>query len=70
MPSKLLLILATPICIAGCAQQAPQQVAVTAPNPVGCYVQVFEINRLAGPSDYLNGPMRYATLTTLPNEAR
>jgi len=70
MPSKVFLVVAALISVIGCAHEAPLQVAATAPNPSGCYVQVFEMNRFAGAFDYLNGPASYATLTTLPNGAR
>src|SRR5262245_33442846 len=70
MRSKVFIVTAL-MCVFGCAHQPPAlHVAMTAPNPNGCYVQVFEMNRFAGAADYLNGPMRYATLTRLPNGAR
>ena len=58
------------LAIAACGHPAPPHAAASGPNPNGCYVQVFDMNRFAGVSDILNGPMRYATLTTLPNGAR
>src|SRR6478735_4375599 len=67
---KVWLVFTALISSAGCRPQAPPQVAASAPNPSGCYVQVFDMNRFAGVSDILNGPMRYATLNTLPNGAR
>jgi len=40
-----------------------------APNPNGCYVKVFDQPQLRGTADFINGPMRYVTLTNLPNGA-
>ena len=42
---------------------------MTAPNPTGCYVKVFDQPQLRGTVDFINGPMRYAKLTGLPNGA-
>lgn len=42
---------------------------MTAPNPNGCYVKVFEEPQLRGAADFLNGPMRYSTLARLANGA-
>ena len=42
---------------------------MTAPNPNGCYVQVFDQPQLRGAADFLNGPMRYSTLARLANNA-
>jgi hypothetical protein len=42
---------------------------MTAPNPEGCYVKVFDQPQLRGTADFVNGPMRYVTLAALPNGA-
>jgi hypothetical protein len=42
---------------------------MTAPNPNGCYVKVFDQPQLRGAADFLNGPMRYSTLARLANGA-
>jgi hypothetical protein len=42
---------------------------MTAPNPNGCYVKVFDQPQLRGAADFLNGPMRYSTLERLGNGA-
>jgi hypothetical protein len=42
---------------------------MTAPNPSGCYVKVFDEPQLRGAADFLNGPMRYSTLARLANRA-
>src|SRR5262245_13907971 len=42
---------------------------MTAPNPSGCYVKVFDQPQLRGAADFLNGPMRYSTLARLANGA-
>ena len=58
------------IALTGCATTSSSLVrGMTAPNPTGCYIQVFEGERLRGPADFINGPMRYGTLANLPNGA-
>ena len=58
------------IALTGCAATSSSLVrGMTAPNPSGCYVQVFDGERLRGGADFINGPMRYGTLSTLPNGA-
>ena len=42
---------------------------MTAPNPNGCYVKVFDQPELRGAADFLNGPRRYSTLAPLVNGA-
>jgi len=42
---------------------------MTAPNPAGCYVKVFDQPQLRGAADFLNGPMRYSTLARLATGA-
>jgi hypothetical protein len=42
---------------------------MTAPNPTGCYVKVFDQPQLRGAADFLNGPMRYSTLARVQNGA-
>jgi hypothetical protein len=42
---------------------------MTAPNPNGCYIQVFDSEQLRGRAEFINGPMRYGTLAHLPNGA-
>jgi hypothetical protein len=58
------------IALAGCATASSSLVrGMTAPNPSGCYIQVFDGERLRGVADFINGPMRYSTLSKLPNGA-
>jgi hypothetical protein len=58
------------IALAGCATTSSSLVrGMTAPNPSGCYIQVFAGERLRGVADFINGPMRYSTLSRLPNGA-
>jgi hypothetical protein len=58
------------IALAGCATTSSSLVrGMTAPNPSGCYIQVFDAERLRGVADFINGPMRYGTLANLPNGA-
>jgi hypothetical protein len=58
------------LCVAACASTPPSlALRVTAPNPTGCYVRVFDREQLRGTGDFINGPMRYSTLGELPNRA-
>ena len=58
------------IALAGCATTSSSLVrGMTAPNPSGCYIQVFAGERLRGVADFINGPMRYSSLSQLPNGA-
>ena len=58
------------IALIGCATTSSSLVrGMTAPNPSGCYIQVFDGERLRGGADFINGPMRYSTLSRLPNGA-
>jgi hypothetical protein len=59
------------LVLAGCATASSSLVrGMTAPNPSGCYIQVFDKERLQGAADFINGPRRYSTLANLPNGAR
>ena len=61
------------LVLAGCATASSSSSLVrgmTAPNPSGCYVQVFDKERLQGAADFINGPRGYSTLANLPNGAR
>ncbi len=58
------------IALTGCATTSSSLVrGMTAPNPSGCYIQVFDGAGLRGVADFINGPMRYSTLANLPNGA-
>jgi hypothetical protein len=59
------------IALTGCASTTSSSLVrgMTAPNPSGCYIQVFAGERLHGIADFINGPMRYSTLSNLPNGA-
>ena len=58
------------IALTACATTSSSLVrGMTAPNPTGCYIQVFDGERLRGIADFINGPMRYTTLSNLPNGA-
>ena len=39
---------------------------MTMPNPEGCFVHVWDAPKLAGTSDFINGPRDYPTLRDLP----
>jgi hypothetical protein len=62
------------LALAGCATGSSSSSSslvrgMTAPNPSGCYIQVFDGERLRGRAEFINGPMRYGTLANLPNHA-
>ena len=58
------------LALTGCAASSSSLVhGMTAPNPSGCYIQVFDAERLRGTKDFINGPMGYGTLSHLPNGA-
>jgi hypothetical protein len=58
------------IALTGCAAASSSLVrGMTAPNPSGCYLQVFAGERLRGVADFINGPRRYGSLSNLPNGA-
>jgi hypothetical protein len=58
------------VVLSGCATTSSSLVrGMTAPNPTGCYIQVFDAEQLRGVADFINGPMRYSTLSNLPNRA-
>ena len=64
------MALISAIALTGCATTSSSLVrGMTAPNPSGCYIQVFDGERLRGVADFINGPMRYGTLSNLPNGA-
>ena len=66
---RWMAVLAT-IALTGCATTSSSLVrGMTAPNPSGCYIQVFDGQGLRGGADFINGPMRYGTLSNLPNGA-
>jgi hypothetical protein len=58
------------IALTGCATASSSLVrGMTAPNPSGCYIQVFDAEQLRGGADFINGPSRYSSLSNLPNGA-
>jgi len=58
------------LALTGCATASSSLVrGMTAPNPSGCYLQVFAGEGLRGVADFINGPMRYGSLSNLPNGA-
>jgi len=58
------------LTLTGCASASTSLVrGMTAPNPNGCYIQVFAGERLSGTAEFINGPVRYGTLAHLPNGA-
>jgi hypothetical protein len=64
------MIVLVAVALTGCATTSSSLVrGMTAPNPSGCYIQVFDGERLRGVGDFINGPMRYSSLSRLPNGA-
>jgi len=63
------------LIISACAASSPNGGGtslvrgMTAPNPTGCYVQVFDQPQLRGTADFINGPVRHSRLDVLPNGA-
>jgi hypothetical protein len=59
-------ILLLALFAAGCASRASRQGETTMPSPDGCFVQVWDLVRFGGVTDYINGPRVYANLLDLP----
>lgn len=69
MRSRLLVVATLPLVFA-CSSSRARIAHLTAPDPTGCYVEVFEEPQFTGPRDFINGPAKYARLTDLPFGAR
>jgi hypothetical protein len=54
------------VLAAGCGRPGLPLAHLTMPNPEGCFVRVWEEERLTGASDFINGPRAYASLRDLP----
>jgi hypothetical protein len=68
---RLLLPVGLIIAMAACgARSSSTQWFRTAPNPNGCYAQVFAEEQFKGPGDYVNGPGRYASMSDLKADGR
>ena len=73
--SSTAAVLFAALIISGCASSGQNGGGtslvrgMTAPNPNGCYVKVFDQPQLRGAANFLNGPMRYSTLERLANGA-
>src|SRR5262245_61398660 len=66
----LVLVTATLACASHPSPVPSRTTGMNMPNPNGCYVKVFYRDQYHGEADFINGPHRYATLDTLPNEAK
>jgi hypothetical protein len=66
MHRSFVSILLLALCAAGCASRASRQGETTMPSPDGCFVQVWDLVRFGGVTDYINGPRVYANLRDLP----
>ena len=61
-----LVFVMSPACRAG----QPTITHLNAPDPGGCYVEVFDREQFSGQRDFINGPAKYGRLTELPFGAR
>jgi hypothetical protein len=61
----LLVVAVLPVVFA-CSSGRARITHLTAPDPDGCYVEVFEQSHFSGPRDFINGPAKYARLNNLP----
>jgi hypothetical protein len=60
MRLRLLLLL---VAVGACAERASRvATSISAPNPDGCYVQVWDAPNYRGEMDYFNGPGQYPDL--------
>jgi hypothetical protein len=64
--TALLILIAT--LSPACAGRSPIA-HLSAPNPTGCFVEVFENENFAGPRDFINGPAKHWQLKNLPFHA-
>jgi hypothetical protein len=60
-------ILLAAIAIAAPACAHPEPVYAPAPNPTGCYVDVYDTEDGRGVRDVFNGPTRWSALDYLPH---
>jgi hypothetical protein len=59
-------ILLSALFVTECASRASRQGETTMPSPDGCFVQVWDVVRFGGVTDYINGPRNYTNLRDLP----
>ncbi len=52
--------------LTACGERTARNPGMTAPNPDGCYVRVWDANGFSGDGDFINGPARYTNLRDLP----
>jgi hypothetical protein len=52
-----------------CSGRRPPIVHPSAPEPAGCFVEVFAQEEFAGARDYINGPATHRRLNRLPFES-
>jgi Beta/Gamma crystallin len=56
------------VAVGACAERANRvATSISAPNPDGCYVQVWDAPNYRGEMDYFNGPGQYPDLRKLPD---
>jgi len=67
---RFLLPVGLTITMVACSAHSSSTSFRTAPNPNGCYAQVFADEQFKGPGDYVNGPGRYASMSDLKADGR
>lgn len=65
MRKLALIALALVSILAACAKPRASG-HLTMPHPEGCYVEVFDAAGFRGNRDFINGPVKHATLSELP----
>jgi hypothetical protein len=63
---RILLPILLALVVACGAHSSRTYLHSAAPNPNGCYVEVFPREQFAGARDFINGPGRYARISDLP----
>ncbi len=61
----LILLCVAGSAFAGCAKD-PLITSYVQPDPGGCYVLVFDQPRFTGAREFINGPARHPSLSSLP----
>jgi len=65
MRALLLVALIVTVVACGGARSSHAYAFRTAPNPNGCYAEVFSDESFKGDGDYVNGPARYPRVSDL-----
>ena len=57
------IVLVAILALAGCGARRSRIAHLTAPDPYGCYIEVFDDQHFRGERDFINGPVKHARLT-------